>query len=200
MAAPNQWWTTRESETASMEESELKLIPLWSMILAAVLFLGMQYIFHVVMPHHGHENLPAGQQIPQAGQHLRHDLLPIPLMMGYAWGTLWASYALLLGYVSRDAKRRGMSTGMWMVVCLLLPGGIGAVVYFLLRQPVLSRCPNCSTRIAANYHFCPQCQFQIAPVCGLCHRSVRITDVFCTQCGHDLAEDGAPKRLRAYSD
>ena len=198
MGAPNQWWTSRESEAASVEDSELKLIPLWSMILAALLFLGMQYIFHVVMPHHGHEG-PGGGPV-DAGSHFRHDLLPIPLMMGYAWGTLWASYALLLGYVSRDAKRRGMSVRMWMTVFLLLPGGIGAVVYFLLRQPVLSRCPNCNTRIADSYHFCPQCQFQVSPVCGICHRSVKITDVFCTCCGHDLAEDGAPQRLRAYSD
>ena len=87
-----------------------------------------------------------------------------------------------------------------MLVCVVLPGGIGAVVYFLLRQPVLSRCPNCSTSIASTYHFCPQCQFQMAPVCGVCHRGVKITDVFCTQCGHDLAQDGAPARLRTYSD
>ena len=49
-------------------------------------------------------------------------------------------------------------------------------------------------------HFCPQCQFQLAPVCGRCFRGVQITDVYCTQCGHDLAEDQTPARLRAYSD
>lgn len=173
---------SRQPEPGAAEESELKLIPRWAVVLAIVLFLGMQYVFHGVMPHH------------------KHELLPLRLMAGYAWGTLWASYALLLGYVSRDVKRRDMSAGLWMLVCVVLPGGIGAVVYFLLRQPIVSRCPNCSTSIAASYHFCPQCQFQIAPVCGLCHRSVRITDVFCAHCGHDLAEDGAPKRLRAYSD
>jgi hypothetical protein len=211
MSSPAQWWNSREAEAASIEDSELKLIPLWSMILAGLLFIGVQYVFHVTMPHHGHELAQAAQgaqnaQAQQAalqqqhGPHVRHDLLPVPLMMGYAWGTLWASYALLLGYVSRDARRRGMSVGMWMVVCLMLPGGLGAVVYFLLRQPVLTNCPNCRSRIAANYHFCPQCQFQVAPVCGVCHRSVRITDVYCTQCGHDLAEDGAPQRLRVYSD
>ncbi len=111
-----------------------------------------------------------------------------------------ASYALLLGYVSRDVKRRGMSAGLWMLVCVVLPGGIGAVVYFMLRQPVLSRCPNCSTSLTSSQNFCSQCQFQLAPVCGTCHRGVKITDVFCTQCGHDLAADGAPARLRAYSD
>jgi hypothetical protein len=139
-------------------DEELQMIPRWSMVLAILLFAGMQYIFHVVMPHH------------------KHELLPLRLMMGYAWGSLVASYALLLGYVSRDVKRRGMSAGMWMLVCVVLPGGIGAVVY------------------------CPQCQFQMAPVCGECHRGVKITDVFCTQCGHDLAQDGAPARLRVYSD
>ena len=179
-----QWMSTgvRQKDPSSPGDEELRMIPRWSMVLAILLFVGMQYIFHVVMPHH------------------KHELLPLRLMMGYAWGSLVASYALLLGYVSRDVKRRGMSAGLWMLVCVVLPGGIGAVVYFMLRQPVLSRCPNCSTEIAATYHYCPQCQFQMAPVCGECHRGVKITDVFCTQCGHDLARDGAPARLRVYSE
>lgn len=176
------WWNARTSEAGTSPDEELRMIPRWSMGLAVCLFAGMQYIFHVVMPHH------------------RHELLPLRLMMGYAWGSLLASYALLLGYVSRDVRRRGMAAGLWMLVCLVLPGGIGAVVYFLLRQPVISRCPHCATAMASHFHFCPQCQFQMAPVCGICHRGVKITDVFCTQCGHDLAEDGAPGRLRAYSD
>ena len=176
------WMMTRQQESSSSGDAELRMIPRWSMVLAVLLFAGMQVVFHVIMPHH------------------RHELLPLRLMTGFFWGSLFASYALLLGYVSCDVKRRGMSAGLWMLVCVVLPCGIGAVVYFLLRQPVLSRCPNCSTQIASSYHFCPQCQFQMAPVCGLCHRGVKITDVFCTQCGHDLAQDGAPARLRAYSD
>jgi len=164
------------------EDDELRMIPAWSMVLATVLFGAMQYVFHVVMPHH------------------RHELLPLRLMMGYAWGALVASYALLLGYVSRDAVRRGMSASLWMLICVVLPGGIGAVVYFMLRQPILQRCPHCSTQMATNFHFCPQCQFQVAPVCGICHRGVKITDAYCTQCGHDLAADNAPARLRVYSD
>jgi MFS family permease len=177
----SQWnWMSGPSADPSNGDGELRLIPRWSIALAVLLFAGMQYIFHVVMPHH------------------KHELLLLRLMMGYAWGALWASYALLLGYVSRDAGRRGMSAGLWMLVCVLLPGGIGAVVYFLLRQPILLRCPNCSTSIAATYHFCPQCQ--MSPVCGVCHRGVKITEAYCTQCGHDLAQDGAPARLRVYSD
>ena len=66
-----------------------------------------------------------------------------------------------------------------------MPGGIGAVVYFLLRQPIMVRCPNCTTELTAGVHFCPQCRFQVAPVCGQCFRGVQITDAFCPQCGHD---------------
>ena len=163
-------------------DSELSLIPRWSVLLAVMVFLAAQYLFHEVMPHQ------------------RHEMLPMRIIMGYSWGTAFASYVLLVGYVSRDVKRRRMSAGLWMLLVILMPGGIGAVVYFLLRQPILSRCPNCTTELAADYHFCPQCQFQMAPACGKCFRSVQITDVFCVQCGHDLAQDQVPARLRVYRD
>src|SRR6266851_3527552 len=117
--------------------------------------------------------------------HHKHELLPM---------------RLLVGYVSRDVRRRRMPAGLWMLIVVVMPGGIGAVVYFLLRQPMMTPCPHCSTEITSSVHFCPQCQFQLAPVCGRCFRGVQITDVYCTQCGHDLAEDHAPARLRVYSD
>ncbi len=158
------------------------MIPRWSVVLAVITFAAVQYLFHGVLPHH------------------RPEMLPMRLLMGYSSGTAFASYVLLVGYVSRDVKRRNMSPGLWLLIVILMPGGIGGVVYFLLRQPILSRCPHCSTEVASTTHFCPQCQFQMAPVCGRCFRGVQITDVYCVQCGHDLAEDSMPARLRAYSD
>ncbi len=174
--------SNRNDGISSGHDDELSIIPTWSIVLATVVFAAAQYLFHGVLPHH------------------RHEMLPMRLIMGYSWGTAFASYVLLIGYVSRDVKRRNMSAKLWMLIVIVMPGGIGAVVYFLLRQPILTRCPHCTTEIASSYHFCPQCQFQMAPVCGQCFRGVQITDVYCTQCGHDLAEDGAPKRLRVYSD
>jgi hypothetical protein len=163
-------------------ENDLSMIPWWSVVLAVAAFGAMQYLFHNVMPHH------------------KHEMLPMRLLMGYTYGTLVASYVLLVGYVSRDVKRRRMPAALWMLIVVMMPGGIGAVVYFLLRQPMLSRCPHCSTEIASTVHFCPQCQFQMAPVCGQCFRGVEITDVYCKQCGHDLEEDNVPARLRAFRD
>ena len=172
----------RSNRPSPAGDEDLSLIPTWSILLAILAFASAQYLFHGVLPHH------------------KHEMLPMRLIMGYSWGTLFASYVLLVGYVSRDVKRRNMAAGLWMLIVVGMPGGIGAVVYFLLRQPILSRCPHCSTEIASSFHFCPQCQFQMAPVCGKCFRGVQITDIYCTQCGHDLAEDQAPARLRSYSD
>jgi hypothetical protein len=178
-------WQKRSGDDAERpreREDDLSVIPAWSVVLAIAVFAAVQYLFHVVMPHH------------------KHELLPMRLLMGYSWGTAFASYVLLVGYVSRDVRRRNMSAGLWMLIVVLMPGGIGAVVYFLMRQPLLSRCPHCSTELPSSYHFCTQCQFQVSPVCGQCFHGVQITDVYCARCGHDLAQDGAPARLRAYSD
>jgi Double zinc ribbon/Phospholipase_D-nuclease N-terminal len=107
-------------------------------------------------------------------------------------------YMLMAGYVSRDAPRRSMSTRMWVVICLVMPGGIGSVLYFLLRQPVVARCPSCGTSIHTEFHFCPQCAYQVSASCGNCYRGVRITDTYCVYCGHGLAADNMPARLRAF--
>jgi hypothetical protein len=174
-------WNSRADDSRP-GDSELDMIPGWSIGLAIIMFAITQYVFHGVLPHH------------------RAELLPWRLLMGFSSGTALSSYVLLVGYVSRDVKRRNMAPPLWLLIVILMPGGIGAVVYFLLRQPILSRCPHCSTEIASSCNFCPQCQFQMAPVCGQCYHGVQITDVYCIRCGHDLAEDHAPARLRTYSD
>jgi hypothetical protein len=184
----NKFWSRQANESTeapgSAEGDSLKMIPLWSIVLAIVVFVWSTWFF-VLRPE---------------PQHHHQGSLPMRLMIGYTTGAALASYALLVGYVSRDVKRRNMSAPSWMLMVVVMPGGIGAVVYFLLRQPILIRCPSCTTELTAGVHFCPQCRFQVAPVCGQCFRGVQITDAFCPQCGHDVVEDRAPARLRAYSD
>jgi predicted amidophosphoribosyltransferase len=122
------------------------------------------------------------------------------LYFAVSWGVLASLYMLMIGYVSNDSPRRGMNARIWILICLVMPGGIGAVLYFLLRQPVISLCPACGTRVESEYHFCPQCAYQVSASCGKCYRSVRITDLFCVHCGHDLASDNRPARLHAFQD
>lgn len=164
----------------------LRLIPMWSVAAAAVAFTAMQYVMWIVVPSHYHHphNMPLGFRI----------------YFNLSIGALSALYLLMIGYISRDSPRRGMSTSLWILVCLVIPSGIGAVLYFLLRLPVLSSCPACGCRIESNYHFCPQCAWQVAPCCGICHRTARITDLYCVHCGHNLAEDHPPARLHAFTE
>jgi hypothetical protein len=172
-----------QEEEAATFSSELRLIPRWSVAAAVLTFVVMQYLFWVVFP-----------------QEHRHPPAPIGMRLYFAlsWGALASLYMLMVGYVSKDSPRRGMSARIWMIVCLVMPGGIGAVLYFLLRQPIISLCPACSTRVQSEYHFCPQCAYQVSASCGKCYRSVRITDLYCVHCGHDLASDNRPARLHAF--
>ena len=164
---------------------EVKLIPRWSVALAVLAFVGMQYIFWVMLPVHRHHDPPP---------------FGLRLYLAMSWSALAALYMLMVGYVCRDTERRGMQARLWIVVCLVLPGGIGAVLYFLLRQPLISLCPACGTRVQAEFHYCPQCSFQITASCGRCFRSVRPTDQFCVHCGHSRAEDNVPDRLFALHE
>jgi hypothetical protein len=166
--------------------AELRMIPLWSVVAAVVAFTFMEYVMWVVVAA------------------LRHH--PPTLSLGFRLyinitiGALAALYMLMIGYISNDSPRRGMSTPLWMLVAVVIPSGIGAVLYFLLRLPVMALCPACNARIEGEYHFCPQCAYQVAPCCGKCHRTARVTDLFCVYCGHDLAADHPPARLHAFAE
>lgn len=175
-----------EKETSGGFTGELRLIPLWSVAAAVVAFTCIQYLMWIVVPAHFH--------------HPPHMPIGLRLYFNLSLGALTGLYMLMTGYISRDSPRRGMSTGLWITVCLIIPSGIGAVLYFLLRLPILTACPACGSRIESNYHFCPQCAYQVVPCCGNCHRTARITDLYCVHCGHHLAEDRPPLRLHAFSD
>src|ERR1700735_1859079 len=86
--------SNRVEDTSSGGEDQLSMIPTWSVVLAIIVFGAVQYLFHGVLPHH------------------KHELLPMRLLMGYSWGTAFASYVLLVGYVSRDGRRRRLPVGL----------------------------------------------------------------------------------------
>ena len=173
----------RNPESITVNE-DTRLIPVWSIVVAVAAFVLVEYYFWMVLP----------------GQQNHHPPLGFHIYFSLSWGVLAALYFLMVGYVSRDAPRRAMSTRFWIAICFVMPGGIGAVLYFLLRQPEVSRCPACSTHVQSDFHFCPQCNYQLAASCGHCFRTVRSSDQFCTRCGHELATDHMPARLRVMGE
>jgi predicted amidophosphoribosyltransferase len=54
--------------------------------------------------------------------------------------------------------------------------------------------------VQSDFHFCPQCAYQLTASCGNCFRTVRSTDQYCTRCGHELAADHMPARLRVLGE
>lgn len=65
---------------------------------------------------------------------------------------------LLLVWVAKDAKARGMDNSViWMLVVMFL-GVLGLVLYLLARpQGVLTRCHRCSNKRMAAAVACPSC-------------------------------------------
>jgi len=165
-------------------DEDTRLVPVWSMIAAAAVFVAVEYYFWIVLPR-------SKQHLPPLG---------LRIYLNLSWGLVTSLYFLIVGYVSKDAPRRAMSSKFWMVICFVMPAGIGAVLYFLLRAPLVSRCSACGTHVQSDFHFCPQCNYQLTASCGNCYRSVRPTDQFCTRCGHELERDAIPPRLRVMAE
>lgn len=105
-----------------------------------------------------------------------------------------ATVVFLIGYVNRDAKRRGMNSALWtLLVIIFLPGWlfIGFVIYFLMREPLPYDCPQCGKLVGARFNFCPSCKCNLHPSCPNCKHEVVETDKFCPYCGGDLKENPA---------
>ena len=131
----------REPESINANE-DTRLVPVWSIMVAAAVFVLVEYYFWIAFPKTQHHIPPLG----------------IRIYLNLSWGLVAALYFLMVGYISKDAPRRAMSSRFWMLVCFVMPGGIGAVLYFLLRAPLVSRCPACGTHCPERFPFLPAMQ------------------------------------------
>jgi RNA polymerase subunit RPABC4/transcription elongation factor Spt4 len=156
-------------EKQSALAAEIQIVPTWAWILAGILFVFMQFVFNVVVARQA--------DAPPAG---------VRALLGVLMGLLLAAYFLFVGYVNRDAKRRGMPRILWTCVAALIPNALGIILYFVLRQPLRSACPQCGHAIQSAFNFCPQCNYRLSSGCPQCQRAVSPGDVYCPYCGTSL--------------
>jgi len=169
---------------------ELRIIPKWLIVLCLLLYILALFI-GVAVNQHGFET--NGSIFP-GDESLRHE--PELSFLGLSGVITFGAIALSilffsLGYVYRDAKRRGMNPGLWTLLVLLLSGGyffIGFIIYLLVREPLPFTCPQCSASVNARFNFCPNCKCNLHPACPQCQREVSDADKFCPYCATDLAK------------
>jgi len=106
-------------------------------------------------------------------------------------GTVAAAYLLLLGYVNQDAKRRDMGQLLWTLLVIFIPNGIGFLAYFLLRKPIIERCPQCGERVEKGFHYCTKCGCALTPACPHCGQTVQREYTCCPSCGKALVKQTA---------
>jgi RNA polymerase subunit RPABC4/transcription elongation factor Spt4 len=162
-----------KNETKVGFSAEVSMIPVWAWILAVVGFAAMQVVAQVV----------------------RQPDAPTPLvrgLMGLLVGAVVACYLLLIGYITRDARRRGMSPVLWTFVAILVPNALGIILFFILRQPIRSACPQCGSFVQSGFNFCPHCSHKLSPSCPKCQHMVTATDVYCPYCGAPLTAAVTP--------
>ena len=182
----------RRTREKALFRDELRIIPKWLMVALGILFIGAQVGclignlgFHQMSSPHGEvwpfPVHPALSALAVAGI-VTAASIPI------------AVFFLLIGYVNRDAKRRGMNSTLWTILVVILSGGwafLGFLIYFLMREPLPYNCPQCSTLVGARFNYCPNCKCNLRPSCPQCKREVGELDKFCPYCAFDLRSGNA---------
>jgi RNA polymerase subunit RPABC4/transcription elongation factor Spt4 len=165
---------------------EFKLVPRWLIWMVVVLFLIAQIMGQMVL----HHQLVNHQEV--FGAELDSDPGAAgSALFGIITGVslVFAVMIFMVGYVNKDAKRRGMHSALWtFLVLVLMPGYLvlGFIIYLLMREPLPYNCPQCGTTVGARFNFCPNCKCNLHPACPQCKREVAETDKFCPYCGQDL--------------
>lgn len=164
-----------KNETQTGLATEIKIVPTWAWVLAGIVFVAAQWYFNFAMSREPHA--PPAWARPLLG-----------LLAGMGAGC----YLLFIGYINRDAKRRGMNPILWTIVAVIIPNALGIILYFILRQPPGRACPQCGNAVQTGFNFCPRCSCKLSPSCSHCQRIVGIADVYCPYCGTSLCDPAPP--------
>jgi hypothetical protein len=164
---------------------EFKIIPRWLVWTVFALYLVAQVAAVLINLYGvGREVFPPDLQ--------GHPVLQSLALAGISTGVALAlaSWIFLVAYVNRDAKRRGMSSGLWTLLVVVLSPAyllVGFIIYFLMREPLPYNCPQCGTTVGPRFNYCPSCKCNLHPACPQCKREVVETDKYCPYCAQELA-------------
>jgi ABC-type Fe3+ transport system permease subunit len=165
---------------------EFKLVPrwlIWTVVVLFVLAQGIaQLVLHIQLANHEEVFGPEFQDKPALASLALFGIVT-------AASLTVAIIIFMVGYVNKDAKRRGMSSVLWtFLVLVLMPSSLvlGFIIYLLMREPLPYNCPQCGATVGARFNFCPNCKCNLHPACPSCKREVAETDKFCAYCGTDL--------------
>ena len=183
----------RRKRESTRFRDELRIIPRWLVWTCLALYI-IALIIGMLVNLHGFQN--NGQVFPGDESMRSEPALSYLALAGVITFAALAFSAMLfmLGYVYRDAKRRGMHAGLWTILVLILSSStffIGLIIYLLVREPLPFNCPKCSTSVNARFNFCPNCKYNLHPVCPACQHEVADDDKFCPYCAAELSQ--APK-------
>jgi hypothetical protein len=125
---------------------------------------------------------------------------PTIAIVGFVISVLYAFISVLLsGYIYIDARRRGMRNITWTLLAFFVYGGIGFILYFVLREPLLVQCPKCDATGRSGFIFCPQCGTELAASCPVCKRAVEPDWKRCVYCGIKLDFAANPQNTAMFS-
>jgi hypothetical protein len=177
----------RKRERSTFRE-ELRIVPKWLLWTCVTLML-LAVVIGVAVNLDG---IKTGGAIFPGDESLRHEplLSTLGLIAAILGGGFFISIFLLtLGWVYRDAKRRGMNGALWTLLVLILAPMylfIGLIIYLLVREPLPYTCPQCASGVSARFNFCPNCKYNLQPACPQCQKEVSDTDKFCPYCASPL--------------
>jgi hypothetical protein len=172
--------------------NEFKLVPRWLTQTVLVLFILAQIIAQVVLSYQLRHD-PKSTFAPELSN---QPVLAALALFGIvtAVSVMMAALIFMVGYVNKDARRRGMHSGLWtFLVIVLIPGYfvLGFIIYMLMREPLPYNCPQCGTTVGGRFNFCPNCKCALHRACPQCKHEIAETDKFCAFCGQDLVSPAA---------
>ena len=116
-------------------------------------------------------------------------LFVIPVFLASSIGAVVLGvFVLLVGYIYADARRRGMNHVLWTLLAILIPSGVGVILYFILRDPVPVPCPTCATPARKGHAYCACCGTAVRAACPQCRQPIEAGWRNCVRCGAPLGQ------------